>query len=360
MVGTTIVVARHFKMLGSCSPRGPGVRVRGDEVGGGEDGCKRPSRPAGSRGTTRPSARRRRLRTHGAAGDGGERRLNRIRDCREGHAVDGRRARRRPGTRFVRARRQRGNRGGRGRRETGPPSVPDRVARRRRRIPHRGCRGDGQSSHHLHSPRSARGTVAKLGSIVLASSAPPCATANPTMLKAGYKANVIPATAEAVLDCRVLPGPAGRLQVARGQRQSSAPTSSCELGHQLPSYETTFDGDLVDAMNAACSPITPRPAPCRTCSPPAPTQALRAVGDSVASGSYRCCSAGPDLRRLFHGIDERYPWTHAAVRHRGPRTLTEELLTHHRSKRKTHMAFPYDPYSSSGAAGVRIDLVINR
>ena len=31
-------------------------------------------------------------------------------------------------------------------------------------------------------------------------------TANPTMLKAGYKANVIPATAEAVVDCRVLPG----------------------------------------------------------------------------------------------------------------------------------------------------------
>ena len=30
-------------------------------------------------------------------------------------------------------------------------------------------------------------------------------TANPTMLKAGYKANVIPATAEAVVDCRVLP-----------------------------------------------------------------------------------------------------------------------------------------------------------
>ena len=31
-------------------------------------------------------------------------------------------------------------------------------------------------------------------------------TANPTMLKAGYKANVIPATAEACVDCRFLPG----------------------------------------------------------------------------------------------------------------------------------------------------------
>ncbi len=31
-------------------------------------------------------------------------------------------------------------------------------------------------------------------------------TANPTMLDAGYKANVIPRTAHAVVDCRILPG----------------------------------------------------------------------------------------------------------------------------------------------------------
>lgn len=50
------------------------------------------------------------------------------------------------------------------------------------------------------------GTVAKLGSIGKIVGATLRDTANPTMLKAGYKANVIPATAEAVIDCRVLPG----------------------------------------------------------------------------------------------------------------------------------------------------------
>ena len=50
------------------------------------------------------------------------------------------------------------------------------------------------------------GAVAKLGSIGRLVAATLRDTANPTMLKAGYKANVIPATAEAVIDCRVLPG----------------------------------------------------------------------------------------------------------------------------------------------------------
>ena len=49
------------------------------------------------------------------------------------------------------------------------------------------------------------GAIAKLGSIAGIVGATLRDTANPTMLKAG-KANVIPATAEAVIDCRVIPG----------------------------------------------------------------------------------------------------------------------------------------------------------
>ena len=50
------------------------------------------------------------------------------------------------------------------------------------------------------------GTIEKLGPMARMLKAMLHDTANPTMLKAGYKANVIPATAEAVVDCRVLPG----------------------------------------------------------------------------------------------------------------------------------------------------------
>ncbi len=59
----------------------------------------------------------------------------------------------------------------------------------------------------LDSPPDLDGTIAKLGGIARIVGATLRDTANPTMLKAGYKANVIPpATAEAMVDCRVLPG----------------------------------------------------------------------------------------------------------------------------------------------------------
>ena len=50
------------------------------------------------------------------------------------------------------------------------------------------------------------GSIAKLGPIGRIVGATIRDTANPTMLKAGYKANVIPSVAEAVVDCRVIPG----------------------------------------------------------------------------------------------------------------------------------------------------------
>ena len=53
------------------------------------------------------------------------------------------------------------------------------------------------------------GSLAKLGPLSRIVGATLRNTANPTMLEAGYKANVIPSAAEAVVDCRVPAGPAG-------------------------------------------------------------------------------------------------------------------------------------------------------
>ncbi len=75
------------------------------------------------------------------------------------------------------------------------------------------------------------------------------------MLKAGYKANVIPATAEAVVDCRVLPGRQAAFE--REVDELIGPDVTREWITELPSYETTFDGDLVDAMNAAILAVDP-------------------------------------------------------------------------------------------------------
>src|SRR6201999_1697301 len=99
------------------------------------------------------------------------------------------------------------------------------------------------------------GTIAKLGPIARVVGAVLRDTANPTMLKAGYKSNVIPATAEAVIDCRVLPGRQAAFDAEIDEL--IGPDVTREWIRDLPAYQTSFDGDLVDAMNAAVLAVDP-------------------------------------------------------------------------------------------------------
>ena len=150
------------------------------------------------------------------------------------------------------------------------------------------------------------GTVAKLGSISRIISATLRDTVNPTMLKAGYKANVIPATAEAVLDCRVLPGRQAAFE--REVDEIIGPDVKREWVTELPSYETSFDGDLVAAMNSALLAVDPE---ARTV-----PYMLSAGTDAkhFARLGIRCFGFIPlrlppelDFTALFHGVDERVP-----------------------------------------------------
>ncbi len=150
------------------------------------------------------------------------------------------------------------------------------------------------------------GTLEKLGSISRIVGATLRDTANPTMLKAGYKANVIPQTAEAVIDCRVLPG-----RQAAFEREVDAllgPDVEREWVTHLEPYETTFDGDLVAAMNAAVLAHDPdgRTVP----------YMLSGGTDAKAFAKLgiRCFGFAPlrlppelDFAALFHGVDERVP-----------------------------------------------------
>ncbi|MGV0736499.1 hypothetical protein BA059_23550 [Mycolicibacterium sp. (ex Dasyatis americana)] len=150
------------------------------------------------------------------------------------------------------------------------------------------------------------GTIAKLGGVARIVSATLRDTANPTMLKAGYKANVIPASAEAVIDCRVLPG-----RKEAFEREVDAligPDVTRSWERDLPSYETTFDGDLVDAMNAAILALDPE----------ARTVPYMLSGGTDAKSfqrlGIRCFGFAPlrlppdlDFAALFHGVDERVP-----------------------------------------------------
>ncbi|WP_442791126.1 M20/M25/M40 family metallo-hydrolase [Mycobacterium sp. Aquia_216] len=150
------------------------------------------------------------------------------------------------------------------------------------------------------------GVIEKLGPMARMLKAIVRDTANPTMLKAGYKANVIPGSAEAVVDCRVLPG---RQAAFEGEiDELLGPDVTREWIRDLPSYETTFDGDLVDAMNAAVLAVDPdgRTVP----------YMLSGGTDAKAFArlGIRCFGFAPlklppelDFSSLFHGVDERVP-----------------------------------------------------
>lgn len=150
------------------------------------------------------------------------------------------------------------------------------------------------------------GAVAKLGPLSRAVGATLRDTANPTMLNAGYKANVIPSVAEAVIDCRVLPG---RLEAfEREVAELLGPDIEREWVLNLPPVETTFDGDLVDAMTAAVQAEDPG----------ASTVPYMLSGGTDAKAfarlGIRCFGFAPlrlpadlDFSALFHGVDERVP-----------------------------------------------------
>jgi acetylornithine deacetylase/succinyl-diaminopimelate desuccinylase-like protein len=150
------------------------------------------------------------------------------------------------------------------------------------------------------------GAIEKLGPIARVVGATLRDTANPTMLKAGYKANVIPATAEGVVDCRILPGRQAAFE--REVDELIGPSVTREWITELPSYETTFDGELVDAMNAAILAVDPD----------ARTVPYMLSGGTDAKAfarlGIRCFGFAPlrlppelDFTALFHGVDERVP-----------------------------------------------------
>lgn len=150
------------------------------------------------------------------------------------------------------------------------------------------------------------GMIEKLGPMARILNATLRDTATPTMLRAGYKANVIPATAEAVLDCRVLPGRQAAFEAEVDEL--IGPNVTREWITNLQPVETTFDGDLVEAMNASLL----------ACDPEARTVPYMMSGGTDAKAfvqlGIRCFGFTPlrlppdlDFAALFHGVDERVP-----------------------------------------------------
>jgi len=147
-------------------------------------------------------------------------------------------------------------------------------------------------------------------------------TANPTMLSAGYKANVIPQTASAVIDGRTVPGFESELiftlkEIIAEDIEINAIVSDIPL-------EAEFEVDLVDKMKAALYAEDPEGiAVPYVLSGGTDNKALARLGIKGYGFSPLKLPSEIDFTALFHGVDERIPIESLKF---GARTLYKFLI----------------------------------
>jgi acetylornithine deacetylase/succinyl-diaminopimelate desuccinylase-like protein len=131
-------------------------------------------------------------------------------------------------------------------------------------------------------------------------------TANPTMLNAGYKENVIPQTASAVIDGRFLPGFENELHETI--KKLAGPEIELEILVRDKALEVDFEGELVDQMVSAISAEDPDGIVVPyLMSGGTDNKALSDLGIKGYGFSPLKLPADLDFFALFHGVDERVP-----------------------------------------------------
>ncbi|NJQ06858.1 M20/M25/M40 family metallo-hydrolase [Streptomyces lonarensis] len=155
-------------------------------------------------------------------------------------------------------------------------------------------------------PENMDETLARLGGIAKLIGATLRNTASPTQLGAGYKVNVIPGQATAHIDGRFLPG--HETEFLADLDRLLGPRVRREDVHADKALETSFDGDLVAAMQSSLLAEDP---------------VARAVPYMLSGGTdaksfddlgIRGFGFAPlklppelDFAGMFHGVDERVP-----------------------------------------------------
>lgn len=155
-------------------------------------------------------------------------------------------------------------------------------------------------------PQNPQRLLAELGSVARFVGATLQTTANPTMLEAGYKVNVVPGSAQAGLDVRYLPGQ--REIVLEKLAELAGEGVDFEFESDDIALEVPFSGNVVDAMVSALHAEDPE----------------AVVLPYMLSGGTDNKSLDPlgitgygfvplrlpdelDFPAMFHGVDERVP-----------------------------------------------------
>lgn len=157
-----------------------------------------------------------------------------------------------------------------------------------------------------YDPKNVKPLLKHLGPSVKMLGATIQNTANPTMLEAGYKANVIPQTASAVIDGRFLPGFESDLHDTI--KKLAGDDIEIEFIARDIALEVEFSGQLVDAMVAAIANEDPEGIPVPyLMSGGTDNKALSELGIVGYGFSPLKLPKDLDFFALFHGINERVP-----------------------------------------------------
>ncbi len=131
-------------------------------------------------------------------------------------------------------------------------------------------------------------------------------TANPTMLRAGYKTNVIPTDAQATIDGRFLPGYEDEFFATL--HELAGPGIDVAFESKQDPWETPYDGDLVTAMSRSLLAEDPDAvvAPYLMSGGTDAKHFRKLDMRSYGFAPLRLPSE-LDFTALFHGVDERVP-----------------------------------------------------
>jgi len=161
-------------------------------------------------------------------------------------------------------------------------------------------------------PADPESAVQRLGPLARFVGATLRHTANPTMLEAGYKSNVIPERASAVIDGRFLPG--GEEEFLAAIDELAGPDVVRESIHHDRSVEAPFDAPIVEAMLASLHAEDPAARTVPYCLSAGTDNKTFASLDASGRGGMRGYGFVPlrltpdlDFAAMFHGVDERVP-----------------------------------------------------
>jgi acetylornithine deacetylase/succinyl-diaminopimelate desuccinylase-like protein len=156
------------------------------------------------------------------------------------------------------------------------------------------------------TPDAAEEVLAKLGPITRMVGATLTNIANPTVLKAGYKVNVVPQAATADVDGRFLPGHEEEF-LAEVDEMLGTGVKREFIQHDI-ALETTFDGDLCAAMSGALLAEDPGARIVPYClSGGTDAKSFSRLGIRCFGFSPLRLPADLDFAGMFHGVDERVP-----------------------------------------------------